>query len=191
MHAAMDPEGASRLAGADRIDAFDLPAAEPPDSCGNALMGPTLCHAVDSAAGWVGDHKLDVASTVGLVAAQAVPLLDVAADAAAAARAAEAVGDGTSLAEAQGLRRSLASEAQMKGPGEAIAGRGTSTRLRDASRLSDTYGGEPGDWRKMTSTSYEADSVRTFETHWYENAVGERFEPKVKLTGGWAEDLVP
>jgi hypothetical protein len=43
----------------------------------------------------------------------------------------------------------------------------------------------------MTSTSFDADRVRTFETHWYENAVGERFEPKVKLTGPWVEDLVP
>jgi hypothetical protein len=191
MDAAVDPRGASRLAGADRIDTLEVPPSPPPDSCGSALMGPSLCHAVDSAAGWVGDHKFDVASTVGMLALQAVPVLDVAADAAAAVRTAEAVGDGTSFAEAQGLRRALASDAQIKGPGEAIAGRGTSTRLRDASRLSSTYGGEASGWRKMTSTSFEADTVRTFETHWYENAVGERFEPKVKLTGPWVEDLVP
>jgi hypothetical protein len=191
MDAAMDPRGASRLAGAERIDALEAPPAPPSDSCGSALMGTTICNAVGSAAGWVGDHKLEVASTVGLLALQAVPVLDVAADAAVAARAAEVVGDGTSFAEAQGLRRALASEAQIKGPGEAIAGRGTGTRLRDASRLSSTYGGESGGWRKMTSTSFEADTVRTFETHWYENAVGERFEPKVKLTGPWVEDLVP
>jgi hypothetical protein len=56
-----------------------------------------------------------------LLALQAVPVLNVAADAAAAVRTAEAVGDGTSFAEAQGLRRALASDAQIKGPGEAIA----------------------------------------------------------------------
>jgi hypothetical protein len=182
--AATDPRGASRLAGADRINALDQGPLDPPvDRCEDAFAGSTLCHASNAAGSWLAAHKLEVATDVGMVAVQAIPVVDVAADAVEATRVAEAVGDGTSFAEAQGLRRSLASEVQMSEPGKPFAGAGTDVRLRDAGRLAARYGGAPSQWSKMKSEPFRADPFRSFETHWYQNPAGERFEPKVKLVG--------
>ncbi|MEO8218575.1 MAG: RHS repeat-associated core domain-containing protein, partial [Acidobacteriota bacterium] len=80
------------------------------------------------------------------------------------------------------LNKSLASRAQMEEIGEAIAGARTAVKLRESSRLAETYGGAASDWMKMRSSSYKAgDSIR-IETHWYENAkTGERVEFKTKI----------
>lgn len=70
------------------------------------------------------------------------------------------------------LRRQLASEGQMAGPGTRIIGAGTGRELRDAPRLAREYGGDPSDWVKMSSGRYRDGGgvYDLFETHWYENA---------------------
>lgn len=47
-----------------------------------------------------------------------------------------------------------------------LAGKGTSTGLRDAPRLSATYGGKPLHWQKKTGIIVAAHF--TYEVHWYE-----------------------
>ncbi|AZQ04274.1 hypothetical protein LEP1GSC190_19490 (plasmid) [Leptospira mayottensis 200901116] len=77
------------------------------------------------------------------------------------------------------LSKSLASEAQMTGKGDAII---KSDKLERAGNLAKQYGGESRDWAKMSSKSYTAKDGTKFETHWYENAsTGQRVEPKTKL----------
>ncbi len=77
----------------------------------------------------------------------------------------------------------------LAGEGQPIAGAGTGTPLRDAQRLADQYGGNPGDWAKMGGESSDAHGVQTpggnnFETHWYQNArTGQVVEIKTKITG--------
>jgi len=83
------------------------------------------------------------------------------------------------------LGRQLASEQQVGEAGTAMAGAGTSTELRAASRLADRYGGAASDWAKMGSSSYRGADGLQFETHWYENiSTGQRLEFKTKITGG-------
>ena len=85
-------------------------------------------------------------------------------------------------ADAVRLKKSLASEQQMKEVGKAIAGVGTEVPLREADRLSKTYGGNPSQWAKKTSSSFTAPDGARFETHWYENAkTGQRVEYKTKI----------
>jgi RHS repeat-associated protein len=80
------------------------------------------------------------------------------------------------------LARQLASEQQMAGSGVAIAGAGSSVKLRVAERLAEQYGGSPSDWAKMTSSPYQGLDGLQFETHWYENvATGERYDFKSKF----------
>jgi hypothetical protein len=55
------------------------------------------------------------------------------------------------------------------GAGQPIAGAGTGTELRDAPRLAATYGGQPEDWAKVTSSNYQAADRSLFETHAYQN----------------------
>ena len=82
-------------------------------------------------------------------------------------------------AEAIRLKKSLASEQQMKEAGRPIAGAGAKAPLREAERLSQRYGGDRVDWSKMTSSSYKAPDGSRIETHWYENAkTGQRVEYK-------------
>ena len=83
------------------------------------------------------------------------------------------------------LGRQLASEQQVGEAGTALAGAGTSTELRAASRLADQYGGSASDWAKMGGSSYRGADGLQFETHWYENIpTGQRVEFKTKITGG-------
>jgi len=85
-------------------------------------------------------------------------------------------------ADAVRLKKSLASEQQMKEVGKAIAGAGTEVPLREADRLSKTYGGNPSQWAKKTSSSFTVPDGARFETHWYENAkTGQRIEYKTKI----------
>lgn len=65
--------------------------------------------------------------------------------------------------------RNLASQSQMSQAGKSIAGAGSDEELRVAGRLSDQYGGEPGDWAKMTSSSYTDPTGMQIQTRWYEN----------------------
>jgi RHS repeat-associated protein len=75
----------------------------------------------------------------------------------------------SSDANGNNLGKDLGSQQQMGEPGQPIAGAGSDTTLRAAVRLSDQYGGDPGDWSKMTSSSYTAPDGTQFQTHWYEN----------------------
>lgn len=87
-----------------------------------------------------------------------------------------------SAVAARDLGRQLASEQQVSETGRALAGGATGTQLRAADRLAREYGGEPGDWAKMGSTSYRGSDGFQFETHWYQNLVnGGRVEFKTKI----------
>ncbi|RWX85879.1 hypothetical protein [Pseudomonas aeruginosa] len=67
-------------------------------------------------------------------------------------------------------------------PGRAIAGHGTNKKIIDIARLVNTYGGSPGDWSKMTSSSPAYNQGRIYSIHWYENIVtGERREVILKI----------
>ncbi|MFL6603184.1 MAG: hypothetical protein ACJ8R9_17900 [Steroidobacteraceae bacterium] len=67
------------------------------------------------------------------------------------------ISEAESIANAPKLAKQLGSEEGvaelMSGGGKAIAGAGTKVPLRDAPRLVSEYGGEPGDWAKITSTA--------------------------------------
>jgi hypothetical protein len=68
------------------------------------------------------------------------------------------------------------------GKGIPIAGAGTDKALREAGRLSETYGGKPGDWSKVTSGHYKAADGTKVETHAYQNTkTGEVVEMKDKF----------
>ncbi|RMG27522.1 MAG: hypothetical protein D6732_20010 [Methanobacteriota archaeon] len=83
------------------------------------------------------------------------------------------------------LKKKLASEQQMGEEGKNIAGEGTDRPLREAQRLAKLYGGDPEDWVKKTSSSYQAPDGTKFETHWYENKkTGQRVEYKTKIVRG-------
>ena len=80
------------------------------------------------------------------------------------------------------LGRQLASEQQASEIGRALAGAGTTTKLRAADRLAQQYGGAAEDWAKMGSSSYRGSDGFQSETHWYENRLtGQRVEFKTKL----------
>ena len=79
----------------------------------------------------------------------------------------------------------LLAEAQA-GKGIAIAGAGArrGRAIDDAARLVEQYGGDAGDWAKMTTRTRVADDGTSMAIHWYENVrTGQRFEYKTKL--GW------
>ncbi|WAS57123.1 filamentous hemagglutinin N-terminal domain-containing protein [Burkholderia ambifaria] len=81
------------------------------------------------------------------------------------------------------LNKSLANQQQLSqltsGNGINISGNGTNVTLRDAPRLVAEYGGQTGDWSKVSSSSYTASDGSKFEIHAYRNAVtGQVVEPK-------------
>ena len=51
-------------------------------------------------------------------------------------------------------------------------------RIRDIDRLIATYGGEPGNWRKMATRPFQDQPGRYTELHWYEHHGIGRFEIK-------------
>ena len=63
--------------------------------------------------------------------------------------ATEAGSGAESAVAGRNLGRQLASEEQVGEAGTAMAGAGTSTELRVASRLADQYGGSASDWAKV------------------------------------------
>jgi len=66
--------------------------------------------------------------------------------------------------------------------GTVIAGEGSGTVFRNASKAAGDHGGEAADWVKKSSSSYTAKDGRQFETHWLENtATGQREEFKTIL----------
>jgi RHS repeat-associated protein len=90
-----------------------------------------------------------------------------------AGEAGEAVGEaGNTL-----LNKSLASQQQMgelsSGKGNAMAGAGKDIPIRDINRLVSQYGGEEGDWAKVTSSHYSPNGSEEapggFGTHAYQN----------------------
>ncbi|WP_426625953.1 hypothetical protein ACPPVW_07920 [Leifsonia sp. McL0607] len=56
----------------------------------------------------------------------------------------------------------------MSEPGKVIAGAGSKRSIDDVDRLVSQYGGQPGGWQKMSSTSFVNDGVEQ-QTHWYRN----------------------
>lgn len=71
------------------------------------------------------------------------------------------------------------------GQGTPIAGAGSQSALRDADRLAAQYGGDPGDWQKVTSGHYSppgsSGAQNGFETHAYQNSkTGQVVEMKSK-----------
>jgi hypothetical protein len=105
--------------------------------------------------------------------------------------AAEAAQDAAkSPAQALLLRKQLASEAGVAeltaGGGKVMAGAGTRTPIRDAPRLVAEYGGDAGDWAKVTSETHKLPDMTTIETHGYRNvATGQLVELKSKI-GAWS-----
>jgi hypothetical protein len=104
------------------------------------------------------------------------------------AKTALRTGEHVASSAVQGLKleKSLASEAQtatvMAGEGEAIAGAGTKTELRDAPRLASQYGGNSADWAKVSGGNHVAQDGTKIETHAYQNTkTGQVVEPKTKL----------
>ncbi len=60
-----------------------------------------------------------------------------------------------------------------------IAGAGSSTSLRDAPRLANTYGGNPNDYSKMVGRSHNLPDGTQVQFHWYRNVLtGEIVEMK-------------
>lgn len=99
---------------------------------------------------------------------------------------ADSASPASSAVQGLNLEKSLASEAQtarvMAGEGEVIAGAGTKTELRAADRLSSQYGGNAGDWSKVSGGNHVAKDGTKIETHAYQNsATGQVVEPKTKL----------
>jgi RHS repeat-associated protein len=90
----------------------------------------------------------------------------------------------SSSAQGVQLAKSLASEQQMGEPGTPMAGNGTNAPIKDIDRLLQQYGGNAGDWSKMTSSPYNAVDGVQIQTHWYENVqTGQIVEMKTKF--GW------
>jgi RHS repeat-associated protein len=87
------------------------------------------------------------------------------------------------------LAKQLASEATaaelLAGGGKIMAGAGTKMPIRDVARLVSQYGGEAGDWAKITSATQKMIDGVTIETHAYKNiSTGVLYELKTKL-GMW------
>ncbi|MFC3813337.1 DUF6443 domain-containing protein [Lacihabitans lacunae] len=88
-----------------------------------------------------------------------------------------------SAASLDKLNRSLASESQMAGKSESIAGAGSKTPLKKAEDMAKQYGGDAKDYAKMRSnSSYKANDGTKIETHWEENIkTGEKYNTKTKI----------
>jgi RHS repeat-associated protein len=77
------------------------------------------------------------------------------------------------------LSKQLASESQMASEGFEIAGGNSGKFLKQADRLSETYGGQTRDWTKKTSDVFNAKDGSHIETHWFENIkTGQKVEQK-------------
>ena len=83
-----------------------------------------------------------------------------------------------SVANKLRLNKQLASESQMKNPGNSMKVK----EVHQAERLSKQYGGKPNDWKKMSSNKYISSDGVQFETHWFENTkTGQKVEFKTKF----------
>ncbi|WP_433704704.1 hemagglutinin repeat-containing protein [Paraburkholderia sacchari] len=114
--------------------------------------------------------------------AATVPSTALAAGAAAAGKGGTSGGTANAVSGLN-LNKSLASQQQLSdlatGKGVNIAGSGTNVPLRDAPRLVSEYGGQPGDWSKVSSSSYTAADGAQYEIHAYRNTItGQVVEPK-------------
>jgi uncharacterized protein RhaS with RHS repeats len=66
--------------------------------------------------------------------------------------------------------------------GKAIIGAGTKTALRDGERLAAKYGGEAGDYAKVTTTATKTSDGASVQVHAYRNVeTGKIYEPKLKI----------
>ncbi|MBF4563291.1 transglycosylase SLT domain-containing protein [Microbacterium sp. VKM Ac-2870] len=141
-------------------------------------------------AGMIGLAIVGVALTISLVGAEG-DVGVVAGEAAlgtelGASLAAEEAGAEYAESAAQGARLSedLAIQEGMSGEGRSIAGAGAEDGrgIDDVDRLTSEYGGEPGDWAKMTArTTHRFPDGRVGQAHWYENIqTGCKVEGKLK-----------
>jgi hypothetical protein len=73
-----------------------------------------------------------------------------------------------------------------KGEGRVIAGSGSKESLRAGESLAKKYGGEAGDYQKVSSgTIAESSNGAKVEVHAYRNVeTGRIYEPKIKVQGG-------
>lgn len=133
----------------------------------------------------VGDIKGGVEAyqnpTAANVAAAVIGLIPMVGD-----TAAKVIKGADKIADGVKLNKQLASEQQlgevMSGKGEVIAGGSSGKELRAAPGLAENYGGQPGDWTKVTSSSHTAPDGQKFSTHAYQNqATGQVVEPKTKI----------
>lgn len=63
-----------------------------------------------------------------------------------------------------------------------MAGAGAKTAIRDEGRLISQYGGQAGDWEKISTGAHRTNDGRIIEIHAYRNSkTGEIVEPKTKL----------
>lgn len=120
------------------------------------------------------------------VAAAAIPFATGAGAAYRGVKAAERAAEASSAMSRLNLSKQLASQQGvgqiMAGKGQAIAGAGTKTALRDAGRLAEQYGGKAGDWAKVSSTNFRAADGTPISTHAYQNtATGQIVEMKTKI----------
>ncbi len=84
------------------------------------------------------------------------------------------------------LSKQLASESQgaqlQSGGGREIAGGSSGNTFRGAQESANNYGGQAGDYSKVSSGSYTAADGTTIETHAIRNnTTGQIFEPKIKI----------
>ena len=124
-----------------------------------------------------------------LVAAVAPFLIPGAGEEAGGARLGAEVSEGatsgreaSSAVSGMNLQKQLASEAQLSEPGSAMAGVGERKAFNDAGKKAAAYGGDATDYKKMTSSTFEAKDGTRFETHWVQNTkTGEGYEHKTKI----------
>jgi uncharacterized protein RhaS with RHS repeats len=153
-----------------------------PGVCGSKPLTPQQQKERDQTAAKVGSAALTVAS-----------LLPVGAIPKALGSVSIKVGDAllqiggaaaTRLAESAVLKAANATLPGLaKGEGRIIAGNGSKHTLRDAENLAKKYGGEAGDYQKVSSgTIAQASNGAKIEVHAYRNVeTGKIVEPKVKV----------
>lgn len=100
--------------------------------------------------------------------------------------AARGAGKAEDVQEMANLNKQMASEQQMgelaSGQGVATHGAGTSRPLEQGDRLASQYGGQAGDYQKVTSSAYKAADGGHVETHAFKNAnTGQIIEPKTVI----------
>lgn len=147
--AALKTFGAGVLADTLKIVASPLTMGTATETC----MGGNGCSTTQTTLAVGGDilKGAAIAAPLGAVGSKLVGALE-----GATATTELAAGEAHSATNLLNLNKSLASEAQVGEAGTPIAGAGSNTVVRDADNLANDYGGNPGDWSKMSSSNYQA-----------------------------------